>query len=96
MADDDYESLGDGASFTANAIAGASAGYFEVTHRNKYFLFKYQASMDYRLFPCLQGLFQSHYFRTQMTRFSALGRVPNGSGEDPVPDDSERLQTQIQ
>lgn len=29
MADDDYESLGDGASFTANAIAGASAGYFE-------------------------------------------------------------------
>ena len=34
MADDDYESLGDGASFTANAIAGASAGYFEVTHHN--------------------------------------------------------------
>ena len=49
MADDDYESLGDGASFTANAIAGASAGYFEVKLLIKY--------TDYRLFPCLLGLF---------------------------------------
>ena len=31
MAEDDYESLGAGYSFTTNALAGASAGYFEVS-----------------------------------------------------------------
>ena len=75
MAEDDYESLGAGYSFTTNALAGASAGYFEVTWSFvSMSRFLDQLSISYGL---LQFKFSAVKCVVKITKLnSAFGRLP--------------------